>query len=177
MSGAAFEKPVTDPVAKINKELAVGEDLAFQRRWWRFEGVVWAIFVAASGSKGEVSAGYRLGAALLTSCATCGTLDLGGSLPRSLDGMHSTPRQMTRQRTGDSHRSGATRQRLGLATKAKSAIIRDLNFVIREETTGEASQLLQVWVGGKQRALTEVTPSVFKDETLQGNADGVRVDL
>lgn len=49
MSGAAFEKPVTGPVANIKRELAVGEDLAFQRRWWRFEGVVWAIFVAAIG--------------------------------------------------------------------------------------------------------------------------------
>ncbi len=46
MSGVAFEKPVTDSVAKINHELAVGEDLQFQRRWWRFERAVWAIFIA-----------------------------------------------------------------------------------------------------------------------------------
>jgi len=37
--------PLTDSVAKINSEVAVGEDLAFQRRWWRFERVVWLFFV------------------------------------------------------------------------------------------------------------------------------------
>jgi hypothetical protein len=26
-------------------EVAVGEDLAFQRRWWKFERVVWSIFL------------------------------------------------------------------------------------------------------------------------------------
>jgi hypothetical protein len=46
MSAAAFEKPVTDSVAKINQELAVGEDLGFQRRWWRFERAVWVLFLA-----------------------------------------------------------------------------------------------------------------------------------
>jgi hypothetical protein len=46
MAGAAFEKPVTDSVAKIDGELAVGEDLNFQRRWWRFERAVWVFFVA-----------------------------------------------------------------------------------------------------------------------------------
>ncbi len=37
-------QPVSDSVPKINDELAVGEDLAFQRRWWRFENAVWALF-------------------------------------------------------------------------------------------------------------------------------------
>ena len=37
-------QPVTDSVPKINDELAVGEDLAFQRRWWRFENAVWIFF-------------------------------------------------------------------------------------------------------------------------------------
>ena len=36
---------MTDSVAKINEELAVGEDLGFQRRWWRFERGVWIFFV------------------------------------------------------------------------------------------------------------------------------------
>jgi hypothetical protein len=37
--------PVQDTVAKVNNELAVGDDLDFQRRWWRFERVVWLIFL------------------------------------------------------------------------------------------------------------------------------------
>ncbi len=41
MSEVAFEKPVEDSVPKINAEVAVGEDLAFQRKWWKFEGVMW----------------------------------------------------------------------------------------------------------------------------------------
>jgi hypothetical protein len=38
-------KPVEDTVPKIGNELAVGEDLEFQRRWWRFERIVWTIFL------------------------------------------------------------------------------------------------------------------------------------
>ena len=38
-------KPVGDDVAKIDGKIAVGEDLEFQRRWWRFEKVVWTVFV------------------------------------------------------------------------------------------------------------------------------------
>lgn len=37
-------KPVEDSVSKINGELAVGEDLQFQRRWWKFEKAVWIFF-------------------------------------------------------------------------------------------------------------------------------------
>lgn len=37
-------EPVSDSVPKINNEIAVGEDLLFQRRWWRFEQIVWWIF-------------------------------------------------------------------------------------------------------------------------------------
>jgi hypothetical protein len=44
MPRAAFEKPVDDTVPKINDEIAVGEDLEFQRRWWVFERVCW-IFI------------------------------------------------------------------------------------------------------------------------------------
>jgi hypothetical protein len=39
-----FERPVTDSVAKINDEVDVDENLDFQRRWWRFERVVWVFF-------------------------------------------------------------------------------------------------------------------------------------
>jgi hypothetical protein len=38
--------PVTDSVPKVNNELAVGDDLVFQRRWWHFERVIWVLFLA-----------------------------------------------------------------------------------------------------------------------------------
>ena len=37
-------QPVEDSVPKINDEVAVGEDLRFQRRWWKFENTIWTIF-------------------------------------------------------------------------------------------------------------------------------------
>lgn len=37
--------PLADNVPKVNNEVAVGEDLAFQRKWWRFEHVVWSVFL------------------------------------------------------------------------------------------------------------------------------------
>ncbi len=42
---ALHSDPIGDSVAKINDEVAVGEDLRFQRRWWRFEHIVWKFFV------------------------------------------------------------------------------------------------------------------------------------
>jgi hypothetical protein len=44
MSTETPTKPVQDSVSKINDEVAVGEDLRFQRRWWRFEKAVWTFF-------------------------------------------------------------------------------------------------------------------------------------
>jgi hypothetical protein len=38
--------PAEDTVPKVNNELAVGEDVEFQRRWWKFEKVVWIVFAA-----------------------------------------------------------------------------------------------------------------------------------
>jgi hypothetical protein len=49
MASATSEAPITDSVAKINGEVAVGEDLNFQRRWWQFEHVVWWIFIIVIG--------------------------------------------------------------------------------------------------------------------------------
>jgi hypothetical protein len=46
VSDVAFEKAVGDSVQKINYEVAVGEDLQFQRRWWKFEGVMWWVITA-----------------------------------------------------------------------------------------------------------------------------------
>lgn len=37
--------PVEDTVPKVAGELAVGENLVFQRRWWRFERIIWPIFL------------------------------------------------------------------------------------------------------------------------------------
>ncbi len=39
-----YSKPVEDSVAKVNDEVAVGEDLDFQRKWWRFENAAWIVF-------------------------------------------------------------------------------------------------------------------------------------
>ncbi|RRA48722.1 hypothetical protein [Acidipila sp. EB88] len=37
-------RAVEDSIAKVDNELAVGEDLDFQRRWWRFEKWIWRFF-------------------------------------------------------------------------------------------------------------------------------------
>jgi hypothetical protein len=37
-------EPVQDSISKVNDEVAVGSDLEFQRKWWRFEKIVWSIF-------------------------------------------------------------------------------------------------------------------------------------
>lgn len=45
MPASTPTKPVRDSVAKVNDELAVGSDLQFQRRWWKFERGVWIFFI------------------------------------------------------------------------------------------------------------------------------------
>lgn len=44
MSGIDFKSPVVDSVPKVNEEVAVGEDVAFQRKWWIFERLIWSFF-------------------------------------------------------------------------------------------------------------------------------------
>jgi len=44
MATKPVTKPVQDSVARVNNEVAVGEDLDFQRKWWRFENAAWAFF-------------------------------------------------------------------------------------------------------------------------------------
>lgn len=39
-------KPVKDSVPKVNDEIAVGSDLEFQRKWWRFTRIIWLVFTA-----------------------------------------------------------------------------------------------------------------------------------
>jgi hypothetical protein len=43
MAKNSFSQPVEESVSKVN-EVEVGEDLDFQRKWWRFENFVWVIF-------------------------------------------------------------------------------------------------------------------------------------
>ena len=45
MAAATQTKPVEDSISKIG-DVAVGSDLDFQRKWWRFTGIVWTIFTA-----------------------------------------------------------------------------------------------------------------------------------
>ena len=45
MPETKFAEAIQDSVPKIDDTVAVGEDLAFQRKWWRFEHVVWIFFV------------------------------------------------------------------------------------------------------------------------------------
>ena len=44
MPEPGFSKSIDDSVAKVDGEVAVGEDLEFQRKWWKFERAVWAFF-------------------------------------------------------------------------------------------------------------------------------------
>jgi hypothetical protein len=44
MATKPFTKPIDDTVAKVDNEVAVGEDLEFQRKWWRFENAAWVVF-------------------------------------------------------------------------------------------------------------------------------------
>ena len=37
-------KPVEDLGHKVDDAITVGEDLEFQRRWWKFENIVWSFF-------------------------------------------------------------------------------------------------------------------------------------
>lgn len=45
MSVAMRNSPVEDTVPKVNSEVAVGEDVEFQRKWWKFESAVWIVFI------------------------------------------------------------------------------------------------------------------------------------
>jgi hypothetical protein len=45
MSSQPFLHPVEDSVPKVSGTIAVGENLEFQRKWWRFEHIVWSIFL------------------------------------------------------------------------------------------------------------------------------------
>lgn len=40
-----FRRPVVDSVPKVADEVAVGEGLNFQRKWWKFERIIWLLFL------------------------------------------------------------------------------------------------------------------------------------
>jgi hypothetical protein len=44
MAGRPISKPVESKIAKVDNEVAVGENLDFQRKWWRFENAIWILF-------------------------------------------------------------------------------------------------------------------------------------
>ena len=45
MPDQPFKKPVEQDSVSKSGEVAVGEDLGFQRKWWVFERVIWSFFV------------------------------------------------------------------------------------------------------------------------------------
>ena len=44
MPSVPFSSPVEDSVPKVDDTVAVGENLDFQRKWWRFERILWIFF-------------------------------------------------------------------------------------------------------------------------------------
>ena len=44
MGAKPFTGKIEDSVAKVDDAIAVGEDLVFQRKWWRFEKIIWTFF-------------------------------------------------------------------------------------------------------------------------------------
>ena len=44
MPQTQFMEPLEDTSPKMDDVLSVGEDLPFQRRWWRFERFIWILF-------------------------------------------------------------------------------------------------------------------------------------
>jgi hypothetical protein len=75
MVSEPLAKPVEDSVSKVNDEIAVGEDLEFQRKWWRFENAAWVFFtliivldIAGLFGRGPIAKAERR--------ATDGTIDV-----------------------------------------------------------------------------------------------------
>jgi hypothetical protein len=44
MDSSSPTQHVQDSIQKVDDEIAIGSDLAFQRKWWRFERAVWMVF-------------------------------------------------------------------------------------------------------------------------------------
>ncbi len=46
MAATTGTKPVEESIERVNDEVAVGSDLEFQRKWWRFTRAIWIVFTA-----------------------------------------------------------------------------------------------------------------------------------
>jgi hypothetical protein len=81
---------IEDSVPKVSGEIAVGEDLAFQRKWWRFENAVWIFFllILAADVLGVFGRGWL-------SKATCATPDQALTLDYERIARAGTPSVMT----------------------------------------------------------------------------------
>lgn len=44
MPAEPYQAKIEDSIARVDDDLAVGEDLEFQRKWWRFETAIWIFF-------------------------------------------------------------------------------------------------------------------------------------
>jgi hypothetical protein len=62
-------KPLDDHIQRVNDDVAVGSDLEFQRKWWRFERFTWAVLVllVAADLLGFFGRGYFAKSRVLTS--------------------------------------------------------------------------------------------------------------
>ena len=45
MPAQPFSSPVENSVPKVDSKVAVGENLEFQRKWWKFERAIWIFFL------------------------------------------------------------------------------------------------------------------------------------
>ncbi len=45
MSAQPFTSHIEDSVPKVDSKVAVGENLDFQRKWWKFERAIWLFFL------------------------------------------------------------------------------------------------------------------------------------
>ena len=55
------KKPIEDSVPRVDGKVAVGDNLDFQRKWWRFERWIWSFFllVMVADVAGAVGRGYQ----------------------------------------------------------------------------------------------------------------------
>ena len=69
------KKPVEDSVPRVDGKVAVGDNLDFQRKWWRFERVIWSFFllVLVADVAGAFGRGYLANA---QAKATDGSVDV-----------------------------------------------------------------------------------------------------
>ncbi|HVX57461.1 MAG TPA: hypothetical protein VHA37_07050 [Candidatus Saccharimonadales bacterium] len=69
MTGLPLRQETEDSVPKVDREIAVGENLPFMRKWWKFEHVLWGVLllVVAADGLGALGRGWLAKARLKTS--------------------------------------------------------------------------------------------------------------